>query len=354
MRWKGRSVVLVVVGMALAACTGNGGTSVPAESPSSETMPNVTTTPTCGLQEATAAVQRFFAAWNGRRVAALDKLFDFNTEKSEGFQMSAKDQGAKPPTNDQWTTAVTAPSLNEFASAQWGLGSKLSYESVQTFVGGANALDTKATFADGSVQPMSEAKFGFDCNARAFSHVVIIAPTPAHSAAGTTSPSSVSNLQSPTHRHAVELTCNNATTSAGSPRGPADLVIGGLTLEDAAHIEPSVSRAADVGVMGAHGFFRKVPAYLRGGSPPITIELVAPSTGAALAWVPAGVWTGDGPPNVSQWLTTKVILDGCSDSGSTYLGGLVADDPATCLALHVSQDGKPGVQARFQLDGKPC
>lgn len=180
-------------------------------------------------------------------------------------------------------------------------------------------------------------------------------PVVSHLDTGSTRPeSSASNPGSPSHA-TIELTCNNATTSARSPLSSTDLVIDGLTVEDAAHIEPSVPQAADVGVMGAHGFFRKAPAYLRRGSPPITIELVAPTTGAALAWVPADVWTSDEPPNVSRWLTTKVILDGCPDSGSTYLGGFLADDPDTCLVLDISSsDGKPAVSARFQLDGKPC
>ena len=179
MRWKEQSVALAVVGVLLAACTGDGGISASSQPPSSETTLNTTAALSCGPKDATVAVQHFFASWNGRQVAALDKLLNFNTAKSEGFQMSAKDQGAKPPINAQWTTAVTSPSLNDFASAQWRLGSRLSYERVETFVGGANAVGTKATFADGSVQPMSEAKFGFDCNARAFTHVVIIAPKPA-------------------------------------------------------------------------------------------------------------------------------------------------------------------------------
>lgn len=135
----------------------------------------------------------------------------------------------------------------------------------------------------------------------------------------------------------VELSCldggsGNAPTSADGP-GVGGLIFEGLGGNVAG------SAPADVGLGVPKGlplYFIKAPAWLKAGSAKTTIELSA-SSGGYLAWVPAPVWTGGGGGiDLTPWMASKLVIDGCADRDSTYFGGLLSTDPHICLTLHVS------------------
>ena len=135
----------------------------------------------------------------------------------------------------------------------------------------------------------------------------------------------------------MELSCldggsGNAPTSADGP------TVGGLIFEGlVGNVEGS--SPADVGLSVPTGhplYFIKAPAWLKGGSAKTTIELSA-SSGGYLAWVPEGIWTGGGGGiDLTPWMTSTLVLDGCPQRDSTYFGGLLSTDPQICLTLHVS------------------
>jgi hypothetical protein len=65
-----------------------------------------------------------------------------------------------------------------FAQRQSRLGEKLSHRGISVALNGGEAADggyatIVARFADGTVQPMEESKFVYDCARHAFAHVVI-------------------------------------------------------------------------------------------------------------------------------------------------------------------------------------
>ena len=140
----------------------------------------------------------------------------------------------------------------------------------------------------------------------------------------------------------VRLSCADATQSAAPPTGPSTL--GGLTLEGVSG-DVAGSRPADVGLQvpaGSQLYFAKIPAYLGPGTTGATIEL-APDSEGYLAWVPASTWTGGGGAiDLTPWMATTVILDGCPDQASTYLGGVLSPSPHMCLTLRVSQRSEAG------------
>jgi hypothetical protein len=100
------------------------------------------------------------------------------------------------------------------------------------------------------------------------------------------------------------------------------------------------SSPADVGLRVPKGrrlYFTKAPARLRAGTARTTIELLA-SSGGYLAWVPAQIWTsGDGGGiDLTPWMTSELVFDGCPHRDSTYFGGLLSTDPHICLTLRVT------------------
>jgi len=152
--------------------------------------------------------------------------------------------------------------------------------------------------------------------------------TPSH----TVSPSGVRPASRP-----VELSCldggsGNAPTSANGP------TVGGLIFEglvgDVEGLPP-----ANAGLRvptGSPLYFIKAPAWLKAGTAKTTIELAA-SSGGYLAWVPAAIWTGGGGEiNLTPWMTSTLVIDGCPDRDTTYFGGLLSTDPHICLTLRVS------------------
>lgn len=72
-----------------------------------------------------------------------------------------------------------------------------------------------------------------------------------------------------------------------------------------------------------------------------------------LAWVPSPTWTGGSRPiDLARWMTTKLVLDGCAQRASTYLGGMLSMNRHMCLALQVSHAGV-GTPATLQV-GSPA
>ena len=80
-----------------------------------------------------------------------------------------------------WSSAVGPAQVAAFAARQWLLGERLSHRGMTIYtspysaghLGGAEANEVGARFADGTVQPIEEAKFNYDCATGAFTHVVI-------------------------------------------------------------------------------------------------------------------------------------------------------------------------------------
>jgi hypothetical protein len=140
----------------------------------------------------------------------------------------------------------------------------------------------------------------------------------------------------PVHQ-TVRLSCADAG-SAGEPADNAGLTFGGITLEGlAGNIVGSFP--AEVGLSVPAGetlYFFKTPAWLKEGVA-ATIELSSAS-GGYLAWVPARIWTGGnrGRVDLTPWLTSKLVFDGCPDRDSTYFGGLLSTDPNICLKLQIA------------------
>jgi len=154
----------------------------------------------------------------------------------------------------------------------------------------------------------------------------------------------------------TELGCADAG-SGSTPSGPGDLAIAGLTLEglsgEVGDIPPATRAGLDLPA-GHDLRFRKAPAHLSARTGPITVELVAPAGGRALAWVPAIEWTGGGRPDLRPWLTSRVTFHGCPDRDVTYFGGVLADRADTCLHLRIQPTGAPVEDVRLRLDGHPC
>lgn len=188
-------------------------------------------------------------------------------------------------------------------------------------------------------------------------------------AAGCTGSSPASQSLSQTHSlaspvarpgsQAVELSCSDANLSAEAPTGRANHTVDGLTIE--ARLDSLTGSApANVGLRVAPGsrlFFVKAPLYMKPGTPMTTIKLTSAS-GGYLAWVPSRSWTGgSGPIDLAPWVTRTVVLDGCTDRPSTYLGGMLSTDRHMCLRLQVSQGGgkatalRIGPSARCASDG---
>lgn len=160
-------------------------------------------------------------------------------------------------------------------------------------------------------------------------------------------PPSVSPAQGPLssagrpENRVLELSCADANLSAQAPTGTSNHIIDGVAI-DAAPDSLTGSAPADVGLRVPSGpplFFAKAPLYLKTGTPTTTIKLSADSE-RYLAWVPSRIWTsGSGPIDLTPWMATAVVLDGCPGHPSTFLGGLLSTDRRMCLTLLVSQTG---------------
>src|SRR5262249_50050508 len=141
----------------------------------------------CTAQQIRSAVQRFFSAWNGHDTLVLSRLFRGQGE----LDMATKHQDTLH--DHAWSTAAGPAKVDAFAERQWLLGERLSHRGMTIYtgpysaghLGGAEVNEVGAKFADGTVQPIEEAKFNYDCGSGAFTHVVIISAGSAHRAIAT-------------------------------------------------------------------------------------------------------------------------------------------------------------------------
>ena len=149
-------------------------------------------------------------------------------------------------------------------------------------------------------------------------------------------PHATSGSSAPPSYRTVRLSCADAGSGI-APTGNAGLAIGGITLEGlAGNVEGFTP--ADVGLnvpIQDTLYFIKAPAWLKAGAA-ATVELSS-ATGGYLAWVPAQIWTsGAGGVDLTPWMASKLVFDGCPDRDVTYFGGLLSTDPNVCLKLHIA------------------
>jgi hypothetical protein len=174
-------VVFPAMVLSLAGCTGSSGRHSPAGSPAagaSSPAPGTAAASVCTRAEIRTAISDFFGTWNHRHAAALGRLFSADGE----LDMATKHQDTLGGPPNTWSSVGGGPGargqIAAFAERQWRLGEKLSYHGIEIVLGGfgnAGGGDAivVARFADGTAQPMEEAKFGYDAS-QAFSHVVIV------------------------------------------------------------------------------------------------------------------------------------------------------------------------------------
>src|SRR5580700_7667257 len=146
--------VLVLV-LPLAGCTGSSGSPRAAGSPAATQRGPASATPAASVCTATqikAAIGHFFGDWNHSDAAALGSLFTADGD----LDMATKDQDTLA--SGAWDSAGGGPGARGMIAA------------------------VAARFADGTVQPMNEAKFHYDCQSQAFFHVVIISAQAARQA----------------------------------------------------------------------------------------------------------------------------------------------------------------------------
>jgi hypothetical protein len=174
--------VLVLV-LPLAGCTGSSGSPRAAGSPAATQRGPASATPAASVCTATqikAAIGHFFGDWNHRDAAALGSLFTADGD----LDMATKDQDTLA--SGAWDSAGGGPGargmIAAFAERQWRLGELLSYSGIEAIDLDGGDAAVVARFADGTVQPMNEAKFHYDCQSQAFFHVVIISAQAARQA----------------------------------------------------------------------------------------------------------------------------------------------------------------------------
>jgi len=166
--------------LSVAGCTGSSGQPSSAGSPRAAARGAASSTPAAGVctrAEIKGAISRFFGAWNHRDAAALGRLFtvDGVLDMATKHQDTLAGGGWASVGGTSARLAVAA-----FAERQWRLGEKLSYRGMTIDLNGGEGGDggfankVLASFADGTVQPMSEAKFVYGCAGQAFVHVVIV------------------------------------------------------------------------------------------------------------------------------------------------------------------------------------
>jgi hypothetical protein len=181
-RRRGRAVVAGLVAVlaltfSVIGYTGSAGTRASTERGVASGTPAASVCTRAGIK---AAISHFFDAWNHRDAAALGRLFTVDGV----LDMTTKHQGLKW---HEWAS-VGGPGgrrlIADFARRQWRLGEKLSNRGISVTLNDVNGglADVMASFADGTVQPMAEAKFIYDCARQGFAHVVIVAEKAAGSA----------------------------------------------------------------------------------------------------------------------------------------------------------------------------
>jgi hypothetical protein len=152
----------------------------------------------------------------------------------------------------------------------------------------------------------------------------------------------------------ISLDCSDATwASTADTQGMTSdsIPFAGFSVQT----QPPPPRAEDVGVRlpaALHWYFRKQPLAMLAGAPDFTVAVSGP--GQALAWVPVGVWTSSGHPDLTSWAASSVTLHSCPDHAALFLGGVLAADPAVCLHLGIRPAGRAERTVRQHLDGTDC
>src|SRR5215831_16814419 len=169
------ALLLCVIG-----CTGSPGQPSPAGSPGAAAPSAAASAPAasvCTRAEVKAAISGFFDAWNHQDAAALGRLFTADG----ALDMATKHQDTLH--RGEWAGIGglgARGAIAAFAGRQWRLGEKLSYRGMSIILNGGADADggyagnVRASFADGTVQPMEEAKFVYSCAGHALAHVVIV------------------------------------------------------------------------------------------------------------------------------------------------------------------------------------
>jgi hypothetical protein len=173
----GMAAAWLVTGTACTSATGP--PSTPAPTSARRTAAAQTPRP-CGKQQIRSATDGFFADWNDHERRSFGQLFRNHGE----LDMATKHQDTLH--DSTWTSAVGPAQIAAFAARQWRLGERLSDHGMTIYTGSAVAVyrggaevNATARFADGSIQPIEEAKFNYNCSAGTFTHVVIISAGPA-------------------------------------------------------------------------------------------------------------------------------------------------------------------------------
>ena len=130
----------------------------------------------CEKRQIRSAIQRFFVAWNRHDRRSLGQLFQGQGE----LDMALEHQDTLH--HHAWPSSAGPGRVAAFAARQWHLGEVLSHDGMTIYtgpvgpgyLGGAEVNDVAARFADGTSQPIEEAKFNYNCATGAFTHVVII------------------------------------------------------------------------------------------------------------------------------------------------------------------------------------
>ena len=134
-------------------------------------------------------------------------------------------------------------------------------------------------------------------------------------------PHATSGSSAPPSYRTVRLSCADAGSGI-APTGNAGLAIGGITLEGlAGNVEGFTP--ADVGLnvpIQDTLYFIKAPAWLKAGAA-ATVELSSATGGGV---------------DLTPWMASKLVFDGCPDRDVTYFGGLLSTDPNVCLKLHIA------------------
>jgi len=163
----------------LAASTGCTSASGPPPGPAATSARPVIQAPAarlCQKPQIRSAIQRFFVAWNRRDRRSFGQLFLGQGE----LDMATKHQDTLH--HHAWSSSEGPGQVAAFAARQWHLGEMLSYDGMTIYtgpagpgyLGGAEVNEVAARFADGTSQPIEEAKFNYNCATGAFTHVVII------------------------------------------------------------------------------------------------------------------------------------------------------------------------------------
>ena len=140
----------------------------------------------CQERQIRSAIQRFFAAWNHHDRRSFGQLFRGHGE----LDMATRHQDTLH--HHAWSSAVGPSQVAAFAARQWHAGEVLSHNGMTIYtgpagpgyLGGAEVNDVSARFADGTRQPIEEAKYNYNCATGAFTHVVIISAGIAANTAG--------------------------------------------------------------------------------------------------------------------------------------------------------------------------